>query len=411
MVVSTNQPPNMVLHQNLSNQLGKQLGITVDGHEWAMRALHPCDDNQIPLVGIPDEASTKSNVFEIRHSYTVAAPNATDTWDCQILELPTIDVPAVFRTKKASDPPVSASWTQWQLFSNVGNQFNPGRLAIVEATTGPVVNLTPQLCNDSDQFRSTFRGLTIIHDAPALENQGMVTSGQWGNGGSLLGRDFKFTGGGGSDDIQVPTLQFDDIPLSQDDIIVKCPGATQWQAREGVYLPVRFNDSVHKYQDPGGDIFPNPSNQLVKSGLVISTTDTDPTHVLQPQILHDTDNLSVTTAGQCNMLMAMSNFTGLSPKAQLVVKIRSGIEFVATATSNLAPAARNVPNKDQVALDVVHNIAKNIPQAYYHKFNSLGLMLPTIFGAAKAALGLAAPWLLGKIRGFIDNVGNAAHVA
>lgn len=393
-------PNSMVLTRAINQDLTKlsKLGLTEAGHKWALKALHPCDESKSELVPIPDNATSDVACAEIRHSRTLGAPSgATGNWDCQILVIPTSDIPAAFRTR-----PSGGAWSPWQALLTITPNFTPGLVQIASAGNPFQALVDPGLNKLSEEWRQLFRGMTIVHDASALANQGMVTAGQWGAKSDIIS-DHPMVNGATTTPEKIDFLVFTDVPDDDDKVVMKCPSATQWEARNGVYLPMRFNDPTHLFSEPTGSEFtPAGSNTATKIGMPVILSGTGDTWSIlgdsiqvpgsAPGILH-----CPTTSGGVNQMVGTAIFQGLDKSSSLVVKLRSGIEFVPTTGTEALWMAKTRCPEDAVAIKNVQIIGNKIPMQFPHKYNSLGWLLPLIKQAAKGAWAIAAPWLGQKI--------------
>lgn len=390
-------PAGMVLRQAIDQNLNK-LGLSSAGHAWALKALHPCDESKTEIVPIPDNATADVACFETRHSRILSVPpGVNENWDCQLAVVPTFDVPIVFRTKASS----TDVWGKWLPILSVSPSFAPG---LVEIATGgtPFSQIQDAALNkNAEEFRQLFRGMTVVHNASSLANQGMVTAGQWGVKWDTVLEPPAVSGAGTTPD-PIQFLVFTDIPSDDDGIIVKCPEASQWEAKQGVYMPMRFNEPTHLFTKTGGsEITPVGSNTAVKIGMpIILSGASDSWSILNDSIQVGSEPgtlITPTTAGPVNLLFGTCIFSGLDKTAQLVIKLRSGIEFVPISSNESVWATKTRSAEDTVAIKNVQIIGNKIPAQFPHKYNSLGWLLPLIKQAAKGAWAIAAPWLGQKV--------------
>lgn len=64
-------------------------GVTEAGRAWAMMALDPFHDNQIPIVGCPNSEIGLSYVSDVRKTMSIDAPSSVEgNWDCHIAFIP-----------------------------------------------------------------------------------------------------------------------------------------------------------------------------------------------------------------------------------------------------------------------------------------------------------------------------------
>lgn len=269
------------------------------------------------------------------------------------------------------------------------------------------IGTLPTLIKDATAFRQSFKGLTIEPNMSSLTNQGMVTAGQWGMDVDV--EDFKCE----FSDVGLPAGSIKHaivkgIPSTKTDVLGACPNSGDWPAKHGIYMPMRFTQPTHLYQEATGtelqDTSTTPPNTQV-SGLPILLYDVNSADVQNPlsypaQLIWD-ENASYgprgtfyTTAGSINQNIGTCIFTGIASVTTFDIKTRTGIEFVAVADATMAAFMSQAPLKDQVALDVVQATQTRLPVVYYSKYNSLGMLVPLIAKAATAILPTVLPHLI-----------------
>jgi hypothetical protein len=391
--------PNTAIARQLTTS-GIQLGSTLAGSYWALRALHPCDEAQGGGAPIPDASNTQSANLESRLDSTIAGPDfvpgSTGNWDCEIACLPFSEIPVAYR-KKLSDKAWGSDDTNWVALKPNGANIQPGVITLGNAgAIEPVVKKEPSLYLQSTGFRQTYRGLTICHNSSSLNNQGMVTAGQWENTPSS--QDLALTIG------LAPTLAnqsnvfvLRDIPDDPAQIITRCPQAGQWRATEGIYMPMRFPNPSHQYTIPAGKIVESTGGVVNSVPGAIQMLGTG-TNALDSWVFNSADNNNdvVGVAGIVNQNLGIAYFTGLDKTSELVVKVRSGIEMSPRHNTIAASFIQPGPFKDDVAINAVTAISRELPVVYAAKYNLLGSLLPMIGAAAKFILPVIAPWLLEK---------------
>lgn len=382
--------------------------FTEAGRDFFMRALHPNDDSRGGGVFIPDDVTIDRAISEHRPYGVITKPNGLDTgnWDVQIAILPVADMGPVYRVKASS-----ADATKWSCFQPLPDstsvRFGQVACAYSSSSTGTPAKLValPSLLLQSTQFRQAFKGLTIVLNASSLNDQGYVTAGQWGNkpkeeeaplwsGVGTPAPDYAQT---------VRCLIFNDVPVDESGIVSACPEAGMWEARRGIYMPMRYEDPTHifnggdssEYQEQDSTVrqqmgfpicIPNQSDRWALGNDAVRTG-FDTGSSTKPG-----DNLA-TTAGNINQSFGLIQFTGLADTASLVCKMRVGLEVVPDHESPDAKYAVKGPPKDQMALDAIVAVSNRLPVVYEHKYNSLGMLLPLIGKVASSVLPTVAPWL------------------
>jgi hypothetical protein len=419
-------PSSSVIPNSLA---GMKLAQTQDGAKFVSRALHPNDETTSVVVGVPDDTMQQSAVMELRHNAVLSAPTDLPdgtNWDCELLLLPLVDAPIIYRRRASTN----ANWSRWRALAATQGQVLPGELEPqiykTDGSEGQQLQIAsmPTLIEETTGFRQTFKGLTVVMNSNSLTNQGIVTAGQWLNAPRM--------------EVAAPTMQkptdqvpiwnpmtimeFVDIPKEPDDIVMKVGEAMQHEARKGMYMPMRFGDTVHLYNSAAGAA-------ITAQVGVAPTADANEITCGIPIVLHDVGGLQdrlrfgdgsvwvqgptvtgdiyltgsiLTTGGAINQLMGCVIFSGLDKKAMLMVKTRTGVELQPEEKSLLAGVVSDPPEVDRVAIDMVQAMSRKLPMAMEHKFNSLGAIVPLLFSAAKWALPLVAPWLVKKVGGLFS---------
>lgn len=252
------------------------LGRTAEGSFWAMRALHPCDEAAGGSASIPNLSATESANLEVRHANILSYPFTVDTdhpavnWDVQFCVLPYADMAVAYRTKKSN----ATEWGFWLQYTPAQGNVLTGVSTLGTSSALFDPGTAPTLSNETTQFRQAFRGATFVLNTASLTNQGLVTAGQWGQ---KVDTEEMYPVRGVDDTSGLRTashLVLTDIPTSPDDIVIKCPTAGQWEARKGVYLPMRFNDTVHIYTDSVANMWQNTNeNTQIPYGGIVSLRD------------------------------------------------------------------------------------------------------------------------------------------
>lgn len=383
------------------------LGNTALGSLWARRALHPCDESLGGGVAIPDLAQTEACNFETRHSTSITKPlglGAGD-WDIQLLSPPCPDMSLVYRYKASSAAPTA--WSAWIQFAKDQGPILSGLSTLEKDDLSPFMpGRAPNLLIDTTAFRQAFRGITITMNSASLQNQGMVTFGQWGAKGEIGSFPPSRAVTPNAEPIEHVVLK--DVPTDPDSIIIKCPEACQWNAKFGAYMAMRFVDPTHIYN-------PGTANQY-RSGdpvkeytfgmpLLIANHDQTPENEFDLSTSYVYDHIGVgpefnrdvrTTSGLINQNIGLFHFVGIDATTNLTVKIRTGLEVVPDSNSIMSAFVQNTPMKDPVALDAVQGIQSKMPIGYEAKYNSLGLILPLIAQAARLVLPALGGFLMNK---------------
>lgn len=389
----------------LDRQLGSmKLGNTSEGTYWAMRALHPCDETRGGGTAIPDQSATQSANLEYRVDSVIATAGDPDiNWDCQLLFIPFGELPVVYRRRQ-----IGADWSPWFGLAPNGSFIQPGDLTLgtgdASATPptwiGPAETSSPSLLKSTTGYRSTYRGVTVILNASSLANEGYVTAGQWESrpdvGESALA-ELGATPPENASQYKVAVIN--DVPTDPSQIITKCPETGQWEARKGIYMPLRFPDPAHQYTTPAG----TETSNIIADIVVASPIQILPSGSSASTLVRNSNvsNTVHTVSGTVNLNLGTAIFSGLNANASLVIKCRAGMELVPVSDSPMSGFIAEAPLKDGAAIDAVQGIASKLPVVYEARFNSLGAIVPYILKAAKYIIPAVAPWLVGKVRGWL----------
>jgi len=414
-------PPNEGGRSNLAlnRQLGTiDLGASAAGQYWAMRALHPCDETRGGGAPIPDARETQTASIEYRVDSVIAAPDTTKTWDCQVISLPFGEAPLAFRKRTTG-----GFWTAWHVLAPSGTFVRGGSIklgtgdgAASPSTWFPPTQLSdPTLVDQTTGYRATYRGTTIILNASSLANEGFVTSGQWENTPDLVDDELARQGAT-PPPVTVPggprafykSYLLHDVPDDPAGIISRCPEAGQWEARKGVYMPMRFPNPAHQFTAPGGASYESPDgkselrmNYAVQISPTTAVNNNDVDYIFTEW---PANSNALAVSGLVNLNFGIMFFSGLNGTASLVVKNRTGLEMVPVSDSLAAAFVKDAPIIDTLAIDAVQATAKKLPLMYEARFNSLGAIVPAIALAAKTILPIIAPWLIGKLGGYLGRV-------
>jgi hypothetical protein len=402
MPVNTGLANNQIVGNELLARMPLFKEMTPNGKDFFMRALHPNDDTRGGGVMIPDAVTVDRAVSEARLYQTISKPSyiTSNNWDIQLVVLSCIDVPIIYRTRPSGTSGPD-SWSLWNAIVD-NNTLSPGVFRLESGDTPPAVIKTPQLLLDATQFRQGFRGLTVVLDASAMYNQGFVTAGQWGNKAKEV--PIQPSKEPATEVKEITHLVFDDVPSEVGEIIQLCPESGQWEARKGIYMPMRFEDPVHEFNGGSENEWYTPASGFTpatyaKSGhIIVLQRAGQPDSYVRNILWSDVDNnLAITTAGSVNQAFGSAIFTGIDARANLVLHTRSGLEVEPTANSPAARYTQKNKVEDPCAIKAVTAVSAQLPVVYEHKYNSLGMLLPLIGKVASTVLPTVAPWIASKV--------------
>lgn len=365
-----------------------------------MKGLDPCADSIVGGTRIPDQTIGRTVAFEYKDDILVSAPSGVSAdleWDCLILQLPIPEMPYLICKKKSTD----TAWLYRDLsdantlgvslpslnYAKVrSNQLStPWRAETEGATLG-------QICT---AFRTTFKGVSVVFDAPDLHNEGRVYSGNIRT--EITTAQVEIVDESGTTSTyNHPSYIIDKIPVDERALISVCPEMMRAKAREGAYLPARFMNQAHDYSKCSWE--PIAHGDLVAKTRFLGNVEvgfldadsTIPSWGGQQQLVNPGGH-AVAISGTDNTQLGVMLFKGLSGAANLDIKMRMGLEFAASPGSPAAPAMADAPTADAKALEDFFLIQHKLDTAYPERYNSLGALIPLIGQAVSALAGWAIP--------------------
>lgn len=251
------------------------------------------------------------------------------------------------------------------------------------------------LVDNVEQFRQTHKGLTLQLNANALCDQGMMLAGQYGDKLSVES-DYPLATGSG-----VPVanntrkmgsvIKMLDVPYTTAELYAKDPGAMRGAAREGAYLPLKFNSPVQMYESVHTTEFYSTNG---------STIDDSPTPVALPIVLTrlresdgvyleefltvssgTNDDLVASTVGFTNLQTGVIIGSGLDLKASIDIKTISGLEIVATGSSPFSGFMEPPLEESDAGQKQVHLIQRRMPSAHPASANMFGTLITSVLPA------------------------------
>jgi hypothetical protein len=365
------------------NLLWRELGNTDDGRAFAMAALHPCAENLPPVQGIPDRTAIPIATPSYRNTSTIAMPAglSTTNWDVQIVFLPIPEVDYIWRARASA----GAEWGRWQL---VRPAAFPGSANGTAVTLGSV---------GYTKYRLMGRGYTLHHLASALANQGLCVAGQI----SAINVDFDAVSvdNATTSNNTVNETNFR-IPSGTQQLVQMDNLSTEWNAPHGVYMPLRYDQTVELYRvAAGGDSVTttdDPVATVPRTYATVTSATTEggaeslnlvdaiptPTFTMPDNGFPDANQLIYGASQAANQLVGVVFFTGISLDATIQVKSRTHIEAqAATDGYAIQPFVHSSPVMDEKAMNMVATIGQVQKHAYYACYNDLGSMMKSIWNA------------------------------
>jgi hypothetical protein len=381
----------------LDARVASALGATVAGGKWALKALHPNGEGVTAAAGIPDHTHIPVTTPEFRSNFVIAPTTLDGNDDVDILIPPFPDIACLYRRYKSAAPPAGneLGWTP---------VFYPAvkeKISVVqfENTDDETNYLLPVYGSEFgglfSRVRAMYKGCTVNLDAPALSDQGRIVAGQLAMdmevssskrfvasasiSGAPPGTNIHVTG--------IPTIDFGaNMPLTEDALFQVTPGAVVLPAREGCYMPMRFRDPVHLFNDSTPPLEDGTkADPSLTTGLRILTTGET---ALTRANGNPGDIDTVFSAGGIdNMLTGLILMRGIDKNANVQVKFRNGVEAQVSSVSALAPFQHASPPLDRLAIDMVTEIAQETGMAYAACYNDDD----SFMGILKQILGIVGP--------------------
>lgn len=373
---------------------------------WVLKALHPNGEEITSVVGIPDHVSVPVVSPEFRQDVVISPNGASDTNDnIDIVSLPFGDLVGIYRRYKATASP--GKTTRWiPIWNPTFNDTIAYRSYLIEQSddaTNQRVTFAERITDMNNVYgfgRMTYRGITTHLDAPATQDQGRITGAQlaipygvsqaamYGDG--WVGPDQK-----NSVLAQVSGYSLDGIPLDPACLTQASPGASTWEAREGMYVPVRFRDPAHQFTPSGG-----VNVLMVTQGPYASALRTDGT-VTGPDGTTGSAPALLSPRMLLNGMTTVILYRGISGAANVHLKIRTGMECQVDTCSTISPYQRMSPSLDREAIDTVARLSQDLPQVFTADMNDMGGMINAIVGVTRKIRNKIAGWGIPGISDFM----------
>jgi len=385
------------------------LGSTTSGQKWALKALHPNGEQVTASAGIPDHTHIPVVTPEYRVNHVIEGAGGTANDNVDIVFLGGPDLAALYRRYPVGTPGHDA----WQPIYFRNANMNVVQSEAEGVDEGAIEHYWVSAGNTGitvPRARGMYAGMTVVFDAPALSDQGRLVAGQVGRPGESEVQLVEVHNiGTGFPVVEIEALSLGSIPLSEDDLFAASPGAIVHEAREGVYIPLRFDNPVHNFAtlmpNRNGAATPLVYYRFGDADLSLLTfRGPDPT---DPTVF-----VNYGTEGKFNFLLGVALFRGISPNANLSVKCRVGFEAqVESAVSPMAPFQHESPPLDREAMDAVTRVSQETPMAYpscYNDSNGLFDVIKQVLGLIKRGgrvLGDLGVPIVGGIASGLDALG------
>jgi len=437
-----------------SQALRSMVGLTHDGQNWAMAALDPCGPIQ-ECNGLPDMMTGSTNTPIYRNEYQIGfdatmfptgvGATGTGGWDLQVWAPPIPEITFCYRLRDIT----TNTWSSTRVVRNKETPYIPASGA------GGASGITMNGVGYSS-YRIIAKGLTLELDAPDIANQGRIVAAQIRAQSQVADREVVGVIGGPPGSVNAnaqvtggPATALEVayvIPDNPGTLVDSCPRAYQALAKEGVYMPLRFGNTLLGYQfhdaEDGGNDNVNTNSPTGSTPRVINYPHSFLT-VLYGDIQAAPEDNSTAFTGDsqfgvagtltigsgnlpaanlmhpnvstpCDMLTGVIFFSGLAgpssatsaSPATVRVKSRQFNECEAYPSSSVAPYSHPPAMWDEKAIKAVCVVAQQQLDAFPACYNDFGSMMGSIFDTLNR---WATPFL--KPAKYIPVIGQGASVA
>lgn len=391
------------------------LGDTPNGQAWAIKALHPNVETVTAAAGIPDHTSVPvvTPEFRVNHIITGSGGTGEGLDDLDIIVIGASDLAFIYRRYDANKTPVNDQWIP-VYFPGTGPSVrqvlayptDPGNTKTIGITAGFMGEVL-------GKARGMYGGFTLVHDAPMTRDEGRIVAAQLGitETASLIRSEvalFNTTGTTEYSEQDMNSVSLGNIPFTEDELFQASPGAIVHEVRDGIYMPLRFRDPVHIFNEVQNAKSTDKSRDgLVPAVLVYYRAEDNKYVTLRGGDPFPTKGLRVNIGTECvlNFLTGVILIRGMSKQANLSAKMRIGVQGMVVVASPLSSFQHEAPLLDQKAIDMVTKMGQEMPMAfpaYYNDSNALmGLikaLLPHL-GSLLGALGIPGGGAIGTLVG------------
>jgi len=416
--------------KNIINTFGKELGVTQDGRNWCLKALHPSES--VPVVGIPDRSGQQTAMLNYTSRFEITDPAASATsWgvDLSLLPHPIAMLAATFRDN-------TDTFTQTATFYNP--QVGDGTLTVQQRFTAWRAFV--------QRYRLAYASATVELDATALTDSGNVSAAQYPvkkvrhtfqpnerisdltSAAGIYQLGASATAGSVATNFStycVNSFSYQANDEPDYSTLVNMPRAFVGQAREGVYMPLIIDSVEQKWFGESnmsfyggvaggeGAIYGSTITTVVddavivsgayqtsaaawpfaKSGAATTTSYVRPNsaRLILANIANPALNTVMCMTGDqwvpmCNATVGHMCFKNLNPAAKLVVTVRMGWEIEAQPGTTYSMMLQPSPLHDPVSLDMYYYIRHRMADAYPAEYNDLNKLLQVLIAGARASL-------------------------
>lgn len=382
-------------HLDLNNL---PLANTEAGKNFVMKALHP-SDHEIRVTRVPGGSdNTVAMAIDQVFDYVPSVKSGTTAKPFMFIVRPNIQCPIwVFEENGTED-----GWTPAYSFvppAFAGKGYLP-------TTRTDDADTWAYLTKNVEAVRITSESLTTELVAPSLSNQGTVVANQYAvykqnvwstirNHSDSAAIHPDGSGTMGNYTVVLPYQLIEQFPTKS--MMMNGTRAFSGNARDGAYLPLRLDN--FKMRGLGSIVTAGVSQLFASDGYPMITPFA---YEYSPDILHNLDHNFFYGSGGTMMggryFGDLSNtygqilYSGISTDGTSIrCRFRMTVELRTYPGTNLAPLAEVPPPADSLAIDMYHEIAGRMKNAYPASYNDWDQLKKTIKTLARGALAVVNP--------------------
>lgn len=380
----------------------ERYGVTCPSRDWLIRAMHPAGET--PCPGFPDESAVQVMRPQFRTESTISAPSGSPSWDLMLITIPG-DVTMVYWGSGPAGTDFTGNVPPPGCFGGAitiqPSADQPGSIGYLSSTAVAYNVSTRRSTAFPQAFRHMYASMTLDLIAAAVSDQGEVYSAQFppnwfvssqaqacGTGNTVTGY------------INAAVPHKLTLPLTESDMALLAPDYYSGQARDGVYVPLRFAGPTNPFVKQ--DVVPLFSGGPLEPGLLVNENGLGSLPVIPfvglPSPTAGVSWISaipgaMTGAGSDTGLSKMNSsvtiFRGLAGSAgvfpsSVKVKLCVGLELMPYTSTPDRVYAQPALAFDPRTLEAYYAAVVGMRDAYPASYNGFGEILSTIAGVAKS---------------------------
>lgn len=369
------------------------LATTPGGKAFALKALHP-SEHTIKTTRVPG-GNRNSVALCCDMIETFAIENAGST--ATVVLSPNILAPAYITLKDGANTTYGNFYNAAFGGSFVANPTIADSYAVMQNMNGRIAN-----------YRITSQSMTLELIAPAMSDQGTITSAQYSlppvtvslglipdNTGTVLNC--------------YPDMHVYPEPVPQSQALLGTSAYTS-KAREGCYAPLKLTN--FKWQDFNDQVlhFSKLQSYLDVNkffGLQCNTPLVFPYFENRAAAAKVTQMLTVPKL--CGHHFSVTTIAGTAANVAIRVRVRQVVEITAAPSTLYAPLLEAPIPPDETALHMYMEVSSRLKDAYPASYNDLGTLFKKVSDIAKSVLPFVDP-ALNALSGVPGTIGSLATV-